>query len=91
MTFHTDPDAPGRSAIELRDDDGRIVATIYAQRAGLHISCGHGYTPQALPIEHRPAGLQVELRREDGGAGAQAAAPRPAAPDPAERAALRER
>ena len=35
-----------RSAVELQDDDGQAVATIYANKAGIEIVCQQGYTAE---------------------------------------------
>jgi hypothetical protein len=34
------------SAVELRDDDGQPVATIYANHAGIEIVCQQGYSAE---------------------------------------------
>jgi len=40
------PTKLGASAIEITDDDGRPVATIYAQSAGIEIICQEGYSAE---------------------------------------------
>jgi hypothetical protein len=64
MQFRSTTTTPA-SAIELWDGPDH-VATIYAQRGGLHIVCSPPYVPSDLEIaEHPPAGLAVTLRREE--------------------------
>lgn len=61
------PAAPidGTSAVELWDGD-RHAATIYAQRAGLHIVCEPGYETGPLAVEvQQPTGLQVTITRAE--------------------------
>ena len=49
----------GRSAVELWDHD-RHVATIYAQRAGVHIVYQTGFGPGELAVEvQQPYGVIV--------------------------------
>ena len=56
----------GQTAIELLDDDGRQVATIYANLAGLHIVCASQYeldgTGLAVEVQ-QPTGLHVTFTR----------------------------
>ncbi len=64
MHFRPRPDATtgGRSAIDLHADDGRHVATIYAQPHGLHVICEPGYEPADLAVEaQQPAGVYIGL------------------------------
>lgn len=65
MEFRPSTTTPGRSAIELWDGPDH-VATIYAQRAGLHVVCNPPYAPEDLAIEVQlPAGLVVALSRQE--------------------------
>ena len=55
-----------RTAINLLDDDGDQVATIYATRAGLHIACSPRYEldGNGLAVEvQQPTGLQVAFTK----------------------------
>ena len=66
MTLSPAPPQGCRSAIDLQDDDGRLVATIYATRAGLHIACGASYEidGNGLAVEvQQPTGLHVAFTR----------------------------
>ena len=53
----------GRSAIELWDGD-RHAATIYAQRAGLHIVCEDGYTPALATEPQKPLGVLIAISHD---------------------------
>jgi hypothetical protein len=46
MTFATNRHIAA-SAVELRDEDGQAVATIYAGRTGVEIVCQQGYTAES--------------------------------------------
>jgi hypothetical protein len=66
MTLSPAPPQGCRSAIDLQDDDGRPVATLYAQRAGLHIVCAPGYEIDGAGIAvevQEPTGLDVGFTR----------------------------
>ncbi len=53
----------GTSAVELWDGN-RKAATIYAQRAGVHIICEPGYEPGQLAVEvQRPTGVLITITR----------------------------
>jgi hypothetical protein len=65
MEFRPTTTTPGRSAIELWNGPDH-VATIYAQREGLHIVCAAGYVPADLALDvHASAGVAFTLRREE--------------------------
>jgi hypothetical protein len=66
MTLEPAQHAGKRTAVELLDDDGHQVATIYATRAGLHIACAPRYEldGNGLAVEvQQPTGLQVAFTR----------------------------
>jgi hypothetical protein len=66
MTLEATPLHAKRTAIELTDDDGHHVATIYATRGGLHITCGarYGLDGNGLAVDVQPpTSLQVQFRR----------------------------
>jgi len=57
----------GRTAIELWDGDRR-AATVYAQRAGLHIVFDppYGVAPRSIAIEvQEPTGIQIGITTLD--------------------------
>jgi hypothetical protein len=59
-------DGSRRTATELLDDDGRHVATIYALRDGIHITCGAWYEIDGAGIaleREQPTGLHVAFTR----------------------------
>lgn len=68
MNFAPSKTIAGRSAINLVDPDGHLVATIYAQREGVHIVCQPGYAPEDLAVEvQQPTGVFVAIRPSGGG------------------------
>jgi hypothetical protein len=59
------PATLARSAVELHNDDGEPVATIYANMAGLEIVCQQGYTALfAMDRETIVMHLGVTFQRE---------------------------
>ena len=61
-----EPAPSSASAVDLFDDDGHQVATIYATRAGLHIACSARYEldGNGLAVEvQQPTGLHVAFTR----------------------------
>jgi hypothetical protein len=65
MTFSPAADAigPGRTAIDVIDDDGQHVATIYAMSGGLNIVTTPNYEPADLAVEVQPPmGVQFAIR-----------------------------
>jgi hypothetical protein len=71
MLLEATPLHAGRSALQLLDDDGRQVATIYATREGLHIVSTSPYEldGRGLSIEtQQPTALHVTFGRRQNGA-----------------------
>lgn len=65
MEFRPATTTDGRSAIDLWDGASH-VATVYAQREGLHIVCDPPYVPEDLALEVQlPAGVVFAIRRQD--------------------------
>lgn len=65
MTFHPSELMQARSAIDLRNDDGEVVATLYGRTAGFEIVCTQGWSAEfgvdiLEPIMH----LLVTLQRD---------------------------
>jgi hypothetical protein len=66
MTFsppaeHT---GPGRTAIDVHDDDGQKVATIYAMAGSLNVVMEPDFEPADLAVEVQPPmGVQFAIRR----------------------------
>ena len=64
MTFN--PSLLPASAVELHDDDGQPVATIYAGRTGVEIVCQQGYSAEFAHERHALiTHLTVTLTREN--------------------------
>jgi hypothetical protein len=60
------PSTLARSAVEVKDDDGQTVATIYAQRAGLEIVLQAEYSAEfAVPTTEPRQVLQVAITRTE--------------------------
>jgi hypothetical protein len=58
---------PGRTAIDVHDDDGQHVATIYAMSGGLNIVTQPDYELADLAVELQPPmGVQFAIRRRGG-------------------------
>lgn len=73
MTFRPPAEAtgPGRTAIDVCDDAGEIVATIYGTPTGLKILCAPGHLPYDLSELRAPPGVNVAIRPDRAGRGAR--------------------
>lgn len=76
------PSTLAASAVELHDDDGQPVATIYATHAGIQIVCQQGYSAEysedrSALIQH--LGVTFTRARRDRWPASLATHPEPAA------------